>query len=160
MKKILYILIFVIISKLSVYSQEALVSSAFECNSEFVSMSISVGEAFCSIQNFNDEKKNEIQLGVQQTNFLFLIEKKEVVNEIILYPNPAISTVNLDLVTNSDEIIDYHYVVYGLDGKKCLDGTIHNQISNIIDVSALSVGKYIFTIQELPNQNINFIKID
>ena len=160
MKKILYILIVVIISTLSVYSQEALVSSAFECKSEFVSMSISVGEAFCSIQNLNDEKKNEIQLGVQQTNFLFLIERKEVLNEITLYPNPAISIVNLDFVTNSDELIDYQYIVYGVDGKKCLDGTIQNQVSNIIDVSTLSVGKYIFTIQELPNQNINFIKID
>lgn len=161
MKKILFIVFLLCLSRSSwTYCQKALVSSVFESKAEFGSMSVSVGEAFCSISNASTESKNNFQMGVQQTDFLFLIEKNEVVNEMILYPNPAVSKVNIDLTTNKVELTDYNYVIYSLDGKKCLEGIVQNKVSNSIDVSLLSEGKYIFSIQELPNQNIHFIRID
>ncbi|MEZ4793658.1 MAG: FG-GAP-like repeat-containing protein [Gelidibacter sp.] len=59
------------------------------------------------------------------------------VNDLILYPNPTKSVLNLNTLENLSDTI---YSVFDMNGKRVLNSKLN---SNTIDVSALSSGNYI-----------------
>ena len=75
------------------------------------------------------------------------------VNDLILYPNPTKSVLNLNTLDNLQDAI---YTVFDISGKRVLNARLD---SNTIDVSNLSAGQYILRIMSDGSiKNQKFIK--
>ena len=75
------------------------------------------------------------------------------VNDLILYPNPTKSVLNLNTLDNLQDAI---YTVFDISGKRVLNARLD---SNTIDVSNLSAGHYILRIMSDGSiKNQKFIK--
>jgi len=71
-------------------------------------------------------------LGLQET----------LVNNLILYPNPTQSVLNLSSITN---FTNSKFSIFDVQGKKVMDAKLN---SNTINVSVLAIGNYILKVQE------------
>ena len=156
MLKYIFILI-LIFSSFSIGAQLTTLTTGGDFSSDTGTLSFSVGESFCALEG--EIKTTNIQVGVQQTQTMFLVEYQLNTKKLILYPNPAINIVNIDISSSEIEKKQYQYSIYSYDGKRCKEGTITNQNSNFLDIEELAVGKYLFVIEGLDFEKLPFIKL-
>jgi hypothetical protein len=64
-------------------------------------------------------------------------------NGLVAYPNPASKEL---FIQSKYDLVGGKYVLYGLDGREMLQGTIDNSIAFVINVSGLSPAIYKLTI--------------
>ena len=134
-------------------------------NNTFVQTQILGGEyiADCVIADFNgDGLKDIIIQGFADdtnvywnTSTVLGISEQIVTNQnIIIYPNPAQSIVNVKADT---KLIGSLYAIYDNTGKIVFSGTINSENTNI-ELSNLSTGIYLFSVGEDVKQILKVIK--
>ena len=74
---------------------------------------------------------------------------------ILLYPNPAINTITLDL---SENIIGTDYAITDIHGKKVFEGAIKSSLMTL-DISNLNAGLYYFYTDGQVSNTIKIIKL-
>ena len=151
------VILILIFSSFSLGAQLTTLTTGGDFISDAGTISFSVGESFCAFEG--ELKTNNIQVGVQQTQTMFLAEYQLSTKKLILYPNPATNSVNIDISSSEIEKKQYQYIIYSYDGKRCKEGTITNQNSNSLDIEELAVGKYLFVIEGLYFEILPFIKL-
>jgi hypothetical protein len=148
----------VFLISLKINAQLATLTTGGDYTSEMGTFSFSVGESICVFEN--NLTSNTVQAGVQQTQTMYLVEYIPKVEKLLLYPNPAIAKVDIDISTGAEDEQELHYTIYSYDGKQCKKGFLLNNFSNSIEISDLSAGKYLIVIDEFKNDQLSFIKME
>lgn len=71
--------------------------------------------------------------------------------QLNVYPNPVVSSLNVDLMNNS--AADFNYTIYSMNGVKAAQGHLNNNV-NTIDVSALASGMHFISITNGVEQKV------
>lgn len=161
MKIVFYLIISLVLLLCHATAQSSSLTTGGDFVGERGSISISVGEPFCSISTNDKDLLNFFQLGVQQTRNLEVVSvEKPQDDKFAVYPNPTREQLHVSLSGLSSKSESISYVVYSSDGKKCLTGNLLNNDINEIDVQQLSSGQYILKLDTPQNHLAHFIKCD
>ncbi len=98
--------------------------------------------------DFTDESPieivlNDLQLKVRYACDVYLSNEVEEASILSIYPNPAGNEVTILL---NEDLINANYTITDLSGKHVMAGTVSNT-QEIIDISSLSNGQYVFAVQ-------------
>ena len=140
-----FVLIALLLTSGSQYSQSSVLSSGGDFKSSKASFSYSVGQILTTQDLSNSTslfgEKIILSHGVQQV-FLQTCDKSTKV-EIIATPNPSNGIVTLNLINWDEKEIQYN--VFDALGKSILSSSISNDQSKL-DLSFLSSGMYIISL--------------
>ncbi|MEO6131553.1 MAG: T9SS type A sorting domain-containing protein [Saprospiraceae bacterium] len=150
--KLVIVTLFITLSNLCMYAQQAMVTSGGDQNGTGGSIAYSIGQP--EYTNYTSDD-GSISLGVQQPLIVIVgIEEPKITFAIDVFPNPATTSVHV----NIDEFAivsrgKYEYTLFGEDGKVLLHNTITG-LSTDVSMIDFASGMYILQI----NQNNSEIK--
>lgn len=141
---------------MTIRAQKAIVFSAGEISDADFSVSYSIGQIS---QETAQGTEGFLNQGVQQPFDIFsaVLDVPEFANiNVIAYPNPTISFVNLSI--SNLEIVDASYYLFDLQGKVLKNSQI-NSLETIIEMGNYPVSTYFLKVQKSNGSILKTFKI-